>query len=66
MPIFSYLLVVGLILTGLLFFADTIIVPGALPFGSQKIKLPEILQSADVNAATVLCSVAAGMSASGP
>ena len=41
MPIFSYLLVVGSILTGLLFFADTIIVPGALPLGSQKIGLPE-------------------------
>ena len=40
-PIFSYLLVVGSILTGLLFFADTIIVPGALPLGSQKIGLPK-------------------------
>jgi hypothetical protein len=40
-PIFSYLLVVGSILTGLLFFADAIIVSGPLPFGSQKIGLPE-------------------------
>jgi hypothetical protein len=40
-PIFSYFLVVGLILTGLLFCADTVIVPSPLPFSvSQKIGLP--------------------------
>ena len=41
MPIFSYLLVVGSILAGLLFFAGITIVPDPLPFGSQKIGLPE-------------------------
>ena len=59
MPIFSYFLVVGSILTGLLFYANTVIVLSPLPFGSQKDRAPRIPQSADVNTTTVLCSVAA-------
>jgi hypothetical protein len=40
-PIFSYFLVVGSILTGLLIYANTVIVLSPLSFGSQKIGLPE-------------------------
>ena len=42
MPIFSYFVVVGLILSGLLYCADTVIIPNSAKFGgSQKIGLPE-------------------------
>jgi hypothetical protein len=65
-PIFSYLLVVGSILTGLLFFADTIIVPGALPFGAQKIGLPEPYKAPTLLPQQYYAPLAARMSASGP
>ena len=42
MPIFSYFLVVGSILTGLLFSVDTVIAPSPLSFKvSQRIGLPK-------------------------
>jgi hypothetical protein len=42
MPIFSYFLVVGLILAGLLYCANAVIIPGPVKFGgSQKIGLPD-------------------------
>ncbi len=42
MPIFSYFFVVGLTLTGLLYFADAVVMPNPAKFGgSQKIGLPE-------------------------
>ena len=42
MPVFSYFLVVGSVLTGLLFYADSVMVARPLPFSvSQKIGLPE-------------------------
>jgi hypothetical protein len=41
MPIFSYFFVVGLILAGLLYCADAVIVPSPVKFGgSQKHGLP--------------------------
>jgi hypothetical protein len=41
-PIFSYFLIVGSVLTGLLFFANSTIAPVPLPFSvSQRIGLPE-------------------------
>jgi hypothetical protein len=41
MPIFSYFFVVGLILVGLLYCADAVIVPSPVKFGgSQKLGLP--------------------------
>ena len=42
MPIFSYFLVVGSILTGLLFSVDTVIAPSSLPFKvSQRMETPK-------------------------
>ena len=42
MPIFSYFLIVGSVLTGLVLYADRVIAPSPLPFNvSQKIGLPE-------------------------
>ena len=42
MPVFSYFLIVGSVLTGLLFYADSVMVARPLPFSvSQKIGLPE-------------------------
>lgn len=42
MPLFSYFLIVGSVLTGLLFYADSVMVPVSLPFStSQSIGLPE-------------------------
>ena len=42
MPILSYFLIVGSVLTGLLFYADSVMVPVSLPFStSQSIGLPE-------------------------
>ena len=42
MPVFSYFLIVGSVLTGLLFYANSVMVPGPLPFSnSQTIGLPE-------------------------
>jgi hypothetical protein len=41
-PVFSYFLIVGSVLTGLLFYADSVMVPGSLPFStSQSTELPE-------------------------
>jgi hypothetical protein len=41
-PVFSYFLIVGSVLTGLLFYADSVMVARPLPFSvSQKIGLPE-------------------------
>jgi len=41
-PVFSYLLIVGSVLTGLLFFANRVMDPGPSPFSvSQRIGLPE-------------------------
>lgn len=42
MPVFSYFLIVGSVLAGLLFYADSVMVARPLPFSvSQKIGLPE-------------------------
>ncbi|HSP61938.1 MAG TPA: hypothetical protein VLQ90_03050 [Pyrinomonadaceae bacterium] len=42
MPIFSYFLIVGSVLTGLLFYADSVMDPSSLPFSvSQRIGLPK-------------------------
>lgn len=42
MPIFSFFLVVGSILAGLLFYADTVMPPSPLPFSvSQRIGIPD-------------------------
>ena len=42
MPILSYFLIVGSVLTGLLYFADSVMVAGPLPFStSQRVGLPE-------------------------
>jgi len=42
MPIFSYFLVGGLVLAGVLYCADAVISPSAVKFGgSQKIGLPD-------------------------
>lgn len=42
MPIFSYFLVVGVILAGLLYCADAVIIPNPAKFGgSQAIGLPQ-------------------------
>ena len=41
MPLFSYFLVVGSVLAVLFFYAETAMVPRPLPFGAQKIGLPE-------------------------
>ena len=42
MPILSYFLIVGSVLTGLLFYADSVMVPVSLPFStSQSIGLPK-------------------------
>jgi len=41
MPIFSYFLLVGTVLTGLLFYANNVMAPVTLPFSvSQKMGLP--------------------------
>lgn len=41
-PIFSYFLIIGSVLTGLLFYANSVMVPSPPPFSvSQKIGLPE-------------------------
>jgi len=41
-PVLSYFLIVGSVLTGLLFYADSVMVAGPLPFStSQRIGLPE-------------------------
>ena len=42
MPVLQYFLVVGSVLTGLLFYANSVMAPAALPFNvSQKDGLPE-------------------------
>lgn len=42
MPVFSYFLIVGSVLTGLLLYANGVMAPTPLPFSvSQKIGLPE-------------------------
>ena len=42
MPVLSYFLIVGSVLTGLLFCADSVMVPVSLPFSvSQRVGLPE-------------------------
>lgn len=42
MPVFSYFLIVGSVLTGLLFYANNVVVPEPLPFSvSQTTGLPE-------------------------
>ena len=40
-PLFSYFLVAGSVLAVLSFYAETVMVPRSLPFGAQKIGLPE-------------------------
>jgi hypothetical protein len=40
-PLFSYFLVVGSLLAGLLFYADTMTTSNPLPFVTQKVGLPE-------------------------
>jgi hypothetical protein len=45
-PVFSYFLVVGSVLTGLLCYANSVMVPAPLPFSvSQKMGLPEPLKA---------------------
>ena len=42
MPIFSYFFIVGSVLTGLLFYADSVMGPSSLPYSvSQRIGLPK-------------------------
>ena len=42
MPLFSYFLIIGSVLTGLLFYANSVMVPEPLPFSvSQTIGLPQ-------------------------
>ncbi|HUL89130.1 MAG TPA: hypothetical protein VLU23_13255 [Pseudolabrys sp.] len=40
-PLFSYFLVVGSVLAVLLFYADAVMVLRPLPFGAQRVGLPE-------------------------
>jgi hypothetical protein len=40
-PLFSYFLVVGSVLAVLIFYADAVLVPRPLPFGAQRVGLPE-------------------------
>jgi hypothetical protein len=41
-PLFLYFLVLGSVLAVLFFYAETVMVPQSLPFGAQKIGLPEL------------------------